>query len=260
MKIKKTPPITFLNFLDRIHYNAEEIDPEMVTALLSKINQFISHPFFSAHVVFAIDYSKRQYLFWENNHYLGGFDPAYVINEGIEITQKFIDEKYFKLFNERVFPHFINKIKKKDREIYMSLNYKVKCITGEWMHWYQKSVYILCPHTGLPLICVGMNMDVTDFKTDGYITSTIEMFERETNKMELVDKSTFNVMIDDLRLTNREILMIHYLNEGLSSKLIADKLKISINTVHNHRQNILRKTNCRNVAELIGFTSRNGIK
>jgi len=39
--------------------------------------------------------------------------------------------------------------------------------------------------------------------------------------------------------------------DGLSSKQIAGKLRISQNTVMNHRKNIMKKTNTKNAAELI---------
>ncbi|MBC7508933.1 MAG: response regulator transcription factor [Ferruginibacter sp.] len=47
--------------------------------------------------------------------------------------------------------------------------------------------------------------------------------------------------------------------DGFSSKQVAAKLKISENTVSNHRQNMLRKTNTKNVAELVAFCIRSRI-
>jgi DNA-binding CsgD family transcriptional regulator len=48
--------------------------------------------------------------------------------------------------------------------------------------------------------------------------------------------------------------------DGYSSKQIADKLHISINTVHNHRQNILKKASCSNVAQLMAFVLKDNLK
>ena len=58
----------------------------------------------------------------------------------------------------------------------------------------------------------------------------------------------------DLTVREREVLK--FLVEGLSSREIAEKLFISINTVQYHRKQLLHKTDSRNVAELIGKAYR----
>ena len=57
-------------------------------------------------------------------------------------------------------------------------------------------------------------------------------------------------------LTVREREVLKFLVEGLSSREIAEKLYISINTVQYHRKQLLHKTDSRNVAELIGKAYR----
>ncbi|MBQ0114586.1 MAG: helix-turn-helix transcriptional regulator [Bacteroidales bacterium] len=57
-------------------------------------------------------------------------------------------------------------------------------------------------------------------------------------------------------LTNREIQILELLSQGLSSAEIAQQLFISPNTVEFHRKQLLRKTDSRNVAHLIGNAFR----
>nr|WP_321237496.1 LuxR C-terminal-related transcriptional regulator [uncultured Psychroserpens sp.] len=59
--------------------------------------------------------------------------------------------------------------------------------------------------------------------------------------------------------TKREIEIIRLIKEGITSPSIAKKLFISEGTVSSHRKNILRKSNCHNVKELIAFCKKNGI-
>lgn len=67
--------------------------------------------------------------------------------------------------------------------------------------------------------------------------------------------TNYNRMTNTSRdLTVREREVLKYLVQGLSSREIAEKLYISINTVQYHRKQLLHKTNSRNVAELIGKT------
>jgi len=54
-------------------------------------------------------------------------------------------------------------------------------------------------------------------------------------------------------VTKRELEIIEYLIDGLSSKQIGGRLHLSIHTVNAHRRNILEKTTCKTTAELISF-------
>jgi DNA-binding CsgD family transcriptional regulator len=58
---------------------------------------------------------------------------------------------------------------------------------------------------------------------------------------------------DQKELSLRELDVLKLLAKGLISKEIAEVLKISKNTVENHKQNIYTKTGTRNIAELVSF-------
>ena len=60
-------------------------------------------------------------------------------------------------------------------------------------------------------------------------------------------------------LTNRELEVLRLLASGLNSKEISEQLFISTNTVEYHRKQLLRKTESRNVAQLIGNAYKRGI-
>jgi len=62
-----------------------------------------------------------------------------------------------------------------------------------------------------------------------------------------------------IKLTTREREILGRLADGLSRKQIAGKLFLSESTIANHRKNILKKTNTRNVAELISHAIGKGI-
>ncbi len=60
------------------------------------------------------------------------------------------------------------------------------------------------------------------------------------------------------KLTAREVEVVRFLATGFSSKQLASELNISIKTVDNHRQNLLRKTNTGNTGELVAYAINNG--
>jgi len=61
------------------------------------------------------------------------------------------------------------------------------------------------------------------------------------------------------RFSQKEIQIIKNLGDGLDSNAIAEKLFISPHTVKKHRKNILEKSGCKNVAELIKNSAMNGL-
>ncbi|MGF7141349.1 response regulator transcription factor [Roseimarinus sediminis] len=60
-------------------------------------------------------------------------------------------------------------------------------------------------------------------------------------------------------LTKREKEVLILISRGYDSYNIADKMRISINTVNNHRQNILRKTRTDNATQAVLYSKRIGI-
>lgn len=58
-------------------------------------------------------------------------------------------------------------------------------------------------------------------------------------------------------ITERELDVIRLIAEGLSNKLIADKLELSTHTVNTHRKNIMAKLNIPNTAGIVMFAVNN---
>jgi len=61
------------------------------------------------------------------------------------------------------------------------------------------------------------------------------------------------------QLTGREREVLQLVAEGSSSKEVAVQLKISLNTVHVHRNNIMKKLNLHKQSELIKYALKEGI-
>ncbi len=60
-------------------------------------------------------------------------------------------------------------------------------------------------------------------------------------------------------LSARELEVLGLVSKGFISKEIADKLFISVNTVNNHRQNILEKIKASNTNEAIRYARNLGL-
>ena len=60
-------------------------------------------------------------------------------------------------------------------------------------------------------------------------------------------------------MTPRELEIIRHIAEGLTSKEIADRLGTSLKTIETHRQNIFRKLELGNAAQLVRYAIREGL-
>ncbi|MFN6944707.1 MAG: response regulator [Cytophagaceae bacterium] len=103
--------------------------------------------------------------------------------------------------------------------------------------------------------------------THGYLLKNVEPEELElavktVSRGEKYFNATIsNIMIDNISrleenkndsvLSPRELEVLSLVANGLSTKMIADKLTISIRTVETHRLNIMKKLNVNNTAELV---------
>ena len=74
---------------------------------------------------------------------------------------------------------------------------------------------------------------------------------------QLLVTPTEKVSCQGLGITDRELDVIRLISEGLSNKLIADKLELSTHTVNTHRKNIMAKLNIPNTAGIVMFAVKN---
>lgn len=60
-------------------------------------------------------------------------------------------------------------------------------------------------------------------------------------------------------ISARELMVIEYMADGLSSKEIAEKMGITPKTVEVHRHNVMKKTEAKNAVHLIASFLRKGL-
>jgi DNA-binding NarL/FixJ family response regulator len=120
-------------------------------------------------------------------------------------------------------------------------------ITGIYTNLYRPYIVLVTahPHYSIKAIKNG----VFD-----YILKPVDVDELEDTIERLVSHISIQsgqVIREYDMLSNREAEVLRYVLEGKNSKEIAELLYISINTVHTHRRNILKKTGSRSVLDLL---------
>ena len=81
------------------------------------------------------------------------------------------------------------------------------------------------------------------------LKETIARFVRNKSLESNIDLKAFSM------LSEREMEILRHIMVGKSSRAIADLLYLSINTVHTHRRNILKKTGAGSVIDLLRMKS-----
>lgn len=83
------------------------------------------------------------------------------------------------------------------------------------------------------------------------VSDRVQLTWYRTHGLSYIKVGSYVPAAADQELTVREEEILCLIKEGFNSKEIADRLCISLNTVKNHRKNLLRKTQSRNMADLV---------
>jgi len=266
MKSGHSLSFTYQGHLQSVYYASEYVDERAIRNLLAKFERFSAKLLPTPPLFFVIDYTRSGYLLMTDaSRLITSHDPRAFLDGGIPQLIDIFQKDDFRVYNERVFPANIRFLQSRPiethRNLIFSYNFRVKHVDGGYVSLLQRGSYITSRETGLPLYSLGMVTDITPFKRDTLIYHTIETMEYAggTLTKSTVESNCFFPNEEDRLLSKQERHVLGYMADGLSSKQIAWKLKISENTVSNHRKNMLRKTNTKNVAELVAFACRSGL-
>lgn len=140
---------------------------------------------------------------------------------------------------------YIRLMNPKQDYYWVMVQYKSHIVSGD-----NKVLFVLTFVTDLSMIKTDGLPMMSIFNTH---TKTCDYFEcdQQTNQLSHTQEIT--------KISVREIEILKLLSIGYSSKQMANELGISIRTIDNHRQNLLRKTGCKSSSELTSFGIKLGI-
>lgn len=97
------------------------------------------------------------------------------------------------------------------------------------------------------------------YNGERFLCGKVAYFLTNSNDLELIKPQLDKVSCKGLGITDRELDIIRLISEGLSNKLIADKLELSTHTVNTHRKNIMAKLDIPNTAGIVMFAVKNNL-
>lgn len=126
-------------------------------------------------------------------------------------------------------------------------NLRLRRKDGTYMHLLQQTLFLKVSDRGFPLVDFSTFTDITSFKRDHHLTLVIQKLNG-TGQYEEVYKEEFSNY--DFAFTRRQLEIMTLISTGMTTKEIAAYLCLSMDTVKNHRKNILKMTGSKNVVEV----------
>jgi DNA-binding CsgD family transcriptional regulator len=206
--------------------------------------------------LYMLNYQTMQYIYISPNvENILGYDPAEMKEGGPEYILKRTHPDDLKELMNHVFPkildfYFSTPLEER-KKIRCTYDYRLKRTDGKYLRLMQQTIVIEMDKSGKPLVDIGIISDITEYKKTDTIKISLTKYDQEAGFLSLVSGVKEEEKKD--RISERELQILKLLMQGYSSKKIADKLDISVNTVRNHRQNLMEKTRTKNIAELVSF-------
>lgn len=258
--------LTYTGLINNVHYRDKDIDSREVLQLLRQAKAIPQQLLPFKGIIHVIDYTQHRHVGISGPcRNMFGYDPQEIFDNGLEFVISIFQKDDFKIYNETIFCQvvdFLNNTPQAEHGDYLfSYSYRMKKADGKWMQLFQQGSYITDPKTRLPLYGIGVVTDISPVKKD---TCMMFSIDRKTNEAGVLNYNTvvsgfYYPDPEESRLSRREREILGCLAEGLSSKQIADKFSLSENTVVNHRKNMLKKANAKNVAELVSYGIAKGL-
>ncbi|HET7733511.1 MAG TPA: LuxR C-terminal-related transcriptional regulator [Paludibacter sp.] len=264
----KEKSYTYKAFLQKMGNASTLLEPGKVQSIIQHFKAAKSLTSRFAPVTFLLDFTTRKYLYVESTCFdVMGYTAEFMLETGFDEFNSKWHPADFNVLNTEVFFDNFSFLKTLAFEDYykyiISYNYRFKNPNNEYINLLQRFSYIPGIVSTEPAGIVGVAFDITHFKMDTTIIHTIE--EVEATSTGRVNKLVFKKvhpildLQDEKLISKREKEILSLMAKGLSSKQIAAHVGISINTVNNHRKNMLSRTNCKSSSELMNYASKHGL-
>ena len=182
-----------------------------------------------------------------------GTPASEFIKGGIKAYVENIHPDDVNIFHYRIIPDFqrirysrpVNQITR----LRFTFDYRFKKPNNEYIHCLEQLIILETDELKNPLLNFGTVTDISNYKRDNNMLGTVSILNG-ANEYETIYTRNYTSE-SDIIYTNREMDIIRLLAKGLSSKAIAERLKISSQTVDKHRRNMLQKANKKNTHGLV---------
>jgi DNA-binding CsgD family transcriptional regulator len=256
--------INFVQLMQRQRYLPEDLQTEGLEHILN-INQ-ITHNVFNYSIpwIYVLDYTSGKYLLISKSMKpMLGYDHQYFMDGGLDLVFDNYEKKHFRLFNEEIFPDrlkILSGIPPVEHPNYVfSYNFQYRNKKGEMINLLQRNCFVKSDEQGNPLLSFGVISNVNHYLSVNPVIQVVEKIGEDgvLDEVNTIFKKSYYLNKEQQLFTKRELELLRWMSEGLSSKELADKLFISEHTIIAHKRNMMQKLNASNITELVSFALKN---
>lgn len=199
---------------------------------------------------YLLESQEQKRIFGKKNRIAGGKYDAEILYKNIHP-----DDLSFVLETDNMIYQFYSELPASEKKDYkLVYEFRVKDTEGVYRSYMHQSIILEQDRNGK----AWLSLIISDLLPDSGAGFALRrrLINMKTGKLHLFNDDEIN---SASLLTRRESEILYMIARGYNSKSISEKLFISINTVNNHRQNILRKTNTENTTQAVFYCKRLGI-
>lgn len=154
-----------------------------------------------------------------------------------------------------------NKIGKERNQRYkMSYCFRFRVADGSYQLFNHQSIILTADEEGGMAKSLNIHTNISHLTTqNNYKVSAIGMMGEPSYLHLEVDQTNLTHNATAPLFTRREHEIIRLMADGLTSKEISERLFIALDTVKNHRKNILQKARCKNIVQLMAKCITEGL-
>jgi DNA-binding CsgD family transcriptional regulator len=210
--------------------------------------------YYSSSYFFLLDLITKKYIYVSSSvKKILSYSAEDFMNGSSDFSLKLCHPKdvtILKNLQKRLYAYFYATEIHERHKLKFTFNIRMRRSDGSYMHILQQTVFIKISKKGDPLVDFSTVTDITPFKKDKHHTLVVHKLTENGEDEEVYKEEFVNY---DFAFTRRQLEIITLISQGLTTKEIAAKLFLSIDTVKNHRKNILKMTGSKNIVEV--FTS-----
>lgn len=224
----------------------------------SVVHSCFSH---SIPMIYLLDYRNCLYTNAYGN--FAGYKAECFLTGGLSHTLDIYQRDHLRLFNKQIFPDRLEILKDIPAEEHpnyiFSHNLCIRNVNGTYDHFLQRNCF-MSDKAGNPLVSMGIILNINHYHFDNSVVQTVNKIDKEGQ----IEEGTFYKKVyylheEDRMFSKREREVLLWMADGLSSKMIADKLFVSEHTIINHRRNMQDKTHMPNAIALVSFAIKSGV-
>lgn len=153
---------------------------------------------------------------------------------------------------------YLNKLPPEEKPMHkFSFTSRITHKSGKEVNLLQHNFFLKWDAHGQPLLKMITFTDISAYKKSTDVLFYVTKIGIN-GKNEIVLQRCFSRNLD-VRLTNRELIVVDAAASGLSNFAIAREMGITLNTVKNHKKNILHKLGCSNTSQMIALATVYGL-